>query len=91
MDPLKESASPMVGLGTSKFKLLNIGKIKSERQFTTAYAEEIRESEKVCTPAKLFHDILDAKHENSYLRKVMKNQCQHLTQIQSNKLLKLLK
>ena len=44
----------MVDLGTSKFKILNTGKIKYEIQFTNAYAEEIHESEQVCTPAKLF-------------------------------------
>ena len=34
--------------------------------------------------------ILDAKYGKIYLNKVMKNQCQHLTEIQHNELLSLL-
>ena len=36
------------------------------------------------------HVILDAKYETSDLNKVMENQCQYLTEVQRNELLKLL-
>ena len=53
------------------------------------YVEEIHESEQVRTSTiKSF--ILDAKYENPYLNKVTKNRCQHIKEIQLNKLLKLL-
>ena len=47
-----------------------------------AYTEEINESEQVRTSTKQLHVILDAKYEKAYLNKVMKNQCQHLTETQ---------
>ena len=34
--------------------------------------------------------ILDNKYENEYLNKVMEKQCQHLTEVQWNELIKLL-
>ena len=42
------------------------------------------------TSTKQLREILDAKYENADLNKVMKNQCQHLTETQSNGLIKLL-
>ena len=55
-----------------------------------AHAGEIHRSEHVQTITKQLRVILDAKNERSDLHKVMKNQCQHLTETQRNKLLKLL-
>ena len=50
----------------------------------------MNELEQVCTSTKLLHVILDAKYEEEDLNKVKENQCQHLTELQRNKLLKLL-
>ena len=44
----------------------------------------------MCTAAKQFSLILDAKYEKADLHKVMENQYQHLTMTQRNELLKLL-
>ena len=76
--------APMVGLGTYEFKILNMGKITPEESFTNAYAEEIHESEQVCTSAKQLREILDAKYKKASLNKVMKSQCLHLTETQCN-------
>ena len=46
--------------------------------------------EKVLTLTKQFSTILDTKYNNTYLSKVMKNQCQHSTETQRNELLTLL-
>ena len=54
------------------------------------YADKINKSEQVRTFAKLLRVVLDAKYENSDLNEVMKKQCQHLTETQSNELLELL-
>ena len=56
-----------------------------------AHAEEIHKSEQVRTSTKILRVILDAEYENSDLNIVMKKQCQHLTETQSNKVLKLFK
>ena len=55
-----------------------------------AYVEEVCESEKFHTSTKWLRTILDAKYEKVDLNKVIKNQFQHLTEEQLNKLLKLL-
>ena len=54
------------------------------------YAVEIKELEQVHNYTKWLREILDAKYENSDLNKVMKNQCQYLTETKCNELLKLL-
>ena len=54
-----------------------------------AYAEELNEPEQVPTSNKLLHVILDAKYEKEDLNKVVENQCQHLTEVQRNELIKL--
>ena len=72
------------------FKYLNTEKIKPEYCFTGAYVEEVYESEHVRTANKILRLILDVKYRNSDLHKVMGAQCQHLTMIQRNILLKLL-
>ena len=79
----------MVDLGTYEFKDLNIGNITTKESFTNAYAEEIYESEQVCNYTKRSHIILDDKYRKADLNKVMKNQCQHLTETQHNELMKL--
>ena len=58
--------------------------------FTNAYVKEVYDSEHVHTTAKQLHVILYNKYENSYLHKVIKTQCIHLTITQRNKLLRLL-
>ena len=83
----KGSTVPIVYLGMHEFKYLNTGKIIPEESFMNAYTEEIYESEHVCTATKLLCIILDAKYEKENLHKVMKTQCQHLTETQRNELL----
>ena len=58
--------------------------------FTNAYAGEIQKPEQVCTSTERLCLILYAQEKNSYLNKIMKNKCQHLTETQLNELLKLL-
>ena len=58
--------------------------------FTNSYAEEIYESEHVCTADEQLRIILDAKYEKVDLNKAMENQCQNLTETQLKLLLKLL-
>ena len=58
--------------------------------FIDAYAEEVYESEHVCTDHKRLRVILDAKYKTADLHKVMETQCQHLTVTERNDLLKLL-
>ena len=72
------------------FKDLNTEKITPEASCTNAYVEEIYESENVDTATKRLRVILYAKYEKSDLHKVMETQCQHLTIIQHNELIKLL-
>ena len=55
-----------------------------------AHAGETYRLEHVQTITKQLRVILDAKNERSDLHKVMKNQCQHLTETQRNELIKLL-
>ena len=55
-----------------------------------AYAKEINESEPFRTSTKWLRLILDAKYKKADLIKVMKNQCQHITETQCNEFLKLL-
>ena len=55
-----------------------------------AYAEEIRESEKVRNSTKWLRVILDYKYKKSDLNEVMKNQVQNLTETQRIEFLKLL-
>ena len=83
--------APMVDLGTYEFKYINTVNIKPEESFTNDYSEEIHKSEKVCNSTKTLHVILDAEYEKEDLHKVMENQCQHMTEVQRNKLLKKLK
>ena len=45
-------------------------------------------SEKGRTSTRLFRVILDAKYEKKGLNKVIKNQCQNLTETQRNELMK---
>ena len=80
----------MVDLGTYKLKKLITGKITPEESFTIDYAEEVYESEHLCTAIKRFHLILDTKYERADLHEVMENKFQHLTITQRNELLKLL-
>ena len=47
--------------------------------------------EQVHSSTELLRVILDAKYEKSDLNKIMKNQCQHLTETQRNEFLELLK
>ena len=58
--------------------------------FTKAYAEEIHESEQSHNSIQRLCVILDTKYKKANLNKVMKNQCQHLIEVQRNELLKLL-
>ena len=55
-----------------------------------AYADEVYESKQVFTSTKRLLVILDEKYENADLNKVMKNQCQHLTETHRNKFLTLI-
>ena len=80
----------MVDLGTYEFKDLDTGKISPKEQFIYAYAEEVHESEQVCTSTKLLRVILYDKYEKEYLNKVIENQFQHMREVQHNELLKLL-
>ena len=80
----------MVDLGTYVFKDLNIGKNKTEEQFTDAYVKEVYKSEHVRTDAKRLLIILYAKYGDVDLHKVMETQCQHLTKTEHNDFLKLL-
>ena len=47
--PLKGSTEPMIDLGTYAFKDLNTGKITHAEPVMSAYAEEVFESEHICT------------------------------------------
>ena len=80
----------MVDLGTYILKYLNTDKITPEAFFNYAYVEKVYDSEHVCTATKLVLVILDAKYEKANLYKVMETQCQRLTMIQRNQMLKLL-
>ena len=80
----------MIDLGTYKFKYLNTGMITPGESFMNAYAEEINESEQVCTSTKWLRVILDSKYENSDSYEFTKNQCQYLAESQHNELLILL-
>ena len=88
--PFKGSTTPMVDLGTYRFKDLNPGKITPEEQLTNDYVKELYESEHLCTATKRFLVILYSNCEEAYLHKVMENQCQNLTIRQRNELLELL-
>ena len=55
-----------------------------------SYADEGYELGQVRTSTTKLRTILDAKYEKSDLNKVKENQCQHLTEVQRNELLKLL-
>ena len=55
-----------------------------------AYAYEVYKSKQVRTSTKRLGVILYAKYEKSYLNMFMKNQYQHLTEVQRTELLKLL-
>ena len=46
--PFKGSTTPVVDLGTYKFKNLNTGKITPEESFSNAYVKEVHESENFC-------------------------------------------
>ena len=70
----------MIDLGTYSFKYLNTGKITPEELFMNSYVEELYESEQVLNYNKRLCKILDAKYENSDLNKLMKTQCQQLTE-----------
>ena len=52
-----------------------------------AYAEEINESEQVCTSTKRLCIILDDKYEKADINKVMENQYQPLIEGQCNEFL----
>ena len=54
------------------------------------YAEEIHKQEQLYTSTKLSLLILDSKYEKADLNKFIKNQDQHLTEVQRNKFLILL-
>ena len=86
----KRFTSPMVDWGTHEFKKLNTGKITTEELFMNDYTEEVYESEHVRTYTKQLCVILDDKYEKADFNKVIENQCQHLTEIQRNELIKLL-
>ena len=55
-----------------------------------AYVDKVYASEQVRIYTERLRTILDAKYEKVDLNKVIKNQFQHLTEEQLNKLLKLL-
>ena len=38
------------------------------------------ESEHMCDATKIIHMLLDAKHKNSYLNKIMNGKCKKLTE-----------
>ena len=59
----KGYTNPMVNLGTYIFKYLNTGKITPEEYFTSAYVEEVYESEHVRTAVKQLRVILDATYK----------------------------
>ena len=80
----------MVDLGTYEFIILNKGKITSEQFFINDNSEEINKSEEVGTSTKQLSVVLDAKYKKAYLNKMMKNQCQNLTEKQRNGLIILL-
>ena len=44
-----------------------------------SYVEEVFELKHVCTSIKVLCTVLDARYENQYLNKIMKNQCHNLT------------
>ena len=81
----------MFYMGTYEFLIVNTSKIGPEKSFTNAYVEEIHESEQFHTSTKRLFVILYAEYEKAYLHKVLKNQCQNLTETQRNELLKLFK
>ena len=87
---MKVSTSPIIYLGTNKFKYLNTGKIKPEESFMNARVEKLFELEHSHTSTKLLNKILYAKKEKEHLNKVTKNQWQNLTQEQCNELIKFL-
>ena len=86
----KSLTLPMIDMVTHEWNCSNTGNITPEETFMNAYAEEIHELEKVRTSTKLLRVILDAKYEKADLNKVMKNQCQHLTETHRNKFLTLI-
>ena len=63
----------MIDLVTYEFKDLNTGKIIPEESFVNSYLDKVYESEQYHNYNKRLHTILNAKHENSDLNKVMNN------------------
>ena len=89
MDLLKGLRHPWLIWVTYEFKYLETEKITPVDFFMNAYAEEVYKSEHFRTSTKQLRVILDAKYEKADLNKGMENQCQHMTEIQYNELLKL--
>ena len=81
----------MVDLGTYEFKDSEAEKIAPEELFMSVYADEVYESEQFLTSTRRLRLILDAKYEKEYLNKVTKKKYKHLTEVQRNELLELLK
>ena len=81
----------MVDLGTYEFKDSEAEKIAPEELFMIVYADEVYESEQFLTSTRRLRLILDAKYEKEYLNNVMEKQYKHLTEVQRNELLELLK
>ena len=77
---MKIFTAPIIDLGTYEFKYLNTVKITPEEYFVNAYVDKVYEQYQVRTSTKQLPTILDAKYENSYLNKLMKNQFQNLTE-----------
>ena len=80
----------MVDLDTYEFKDLNTLKIAPEESFMNAYSKEVNELEHFLTSNQQSHEILDYKYENAVLNRVTQNECQNLTEVQRNELIKLL-
>ena len=80
----------MVDLCAYGFKYLDALRITPAESFMNAHSEEIYKSKQFRTSNKELQVNYDNKYEKAYLHKVKKNQCQHLTEIKPNEVMKLL-
>ena len=87
---LKGSMVPMVNLGIHEFTDYETGIFTLEEYFMNVYVEEVYGLEHVCTSTEQLRIILGTKYERANLNKVVKNLCQHLTEMQRNSILNLL-
>ena len=77
--PFKGWSLHLVDLSKYDFKLLSDNKVKPKESFINTYVNKCLESNITMSLTCRTHRILDAKHENSDLKKVMAEQCQQLT------------